>query len=258
MKKVFITVGVRNAQWNAASVRLAHQIKSLDIFDEIYGHEDGRFLGDLEFWDRHQRFWSRSKKGCGYWLWKPYIIMKHLEQLEEGDILVYADAGCEVRPTSASAMRKMIDIACEHKKIVGSHTCIEREWTKMDLILALDANKPEHLDSAQWAGGTNMFIKTPAIMNLVESWYEIGCDYHMIDDSPSVAPNLPCFKRHRHDQSIFSLLVKTRNLIHPTANLRLSGAIHSKRNKNGKCRLTGKTYESVKDNYLVIKPDRTD
>ena len=92
-------------------------------------------------------------------------------------------------------------------------------------------------------GGVNMFVKTKPIMDLVESWYEIGCDYHMIDDSPSVASNLPCFKEHRHDQSIFSLLTKTRDLINEDVDIRNKGAVISYRNKTGKSKITGKTYK---------------
>jgi hypothetical protein len=37
-------------------------------------------------------------------------------------------------------------------------------------------------------------------------------DYHNVDDTPSIIPNCPNFHQHRHDQSLFSLLVKKNNL----------------------------------------------
>ena len=40
-------------------------------------------------------------------------------------------------------------------------------------------------------------------------WYSIACNYHFVDDSPSIHPNDPSFREHRHDQSIFSLLIKS-------------------------------------------------
>ena len=42
--------------------------------------------------------------------------------------------------------------------------------------------------------------------------YNYACTYHNIDDTPSIIPNYPNFKEHRHDQSIFSLLTKKYNL----------------------------------------------
>jgi hypothetical protein len=40
----------------------------------------------------------------------------------------------------------------------------------------------------------------------VYKWYEVGTNYHLIDDSPSKLPNDSRFEEHRHDQSIFSIL----------------------------------------------------
>ena len=40
----------------------------------------------------HENIFSQ-KKGAGYWLWKPYIILETLEEIPENDILLYADSG---------------------------------------------------------------------------------------------------------------------------------------------------------------------
>ena len=44
-------------------------------------------------------------RGGGYWIWKPYIISKMLEQINENDILVYIDAGCHINITKESKQR---------------------------------------------------------------------------------------------------------------------------------------------------------
>jgi hypothetical protein len=46
-------------------------------------------------------------------------------------------------------------------------------------------------------------------MNFIKDWYKLACNYHLIDDSLSKEENHQYFKDHRHDQSIFSLLLKT-------------------------------------------------
>mgnify|MGYP000273858874 CR=1 FL=1 len=43
--------------------------------------------------------------------------------------------------------------------------------------------------------------------NIIKEWYELGSDYHNIDDSPSIIPNDSNFIEHRHDQSIFTNLM---------------------------------------------------
>ena len=40
-------------------------------------------------------------------------------------------------------------------------------------------------------------------------YYCIATNYHFIDDSPSILKNDNSFSEHRHDQSIFSLLIKS-------------------------------------------------
>jgi hypothetical protein len=241
MKKVFITFGARGVNFHNASRRLACQAEDIKVFDEIYAYNGDELMADPLFWPRHHYFMRKTRRGHGCYLWKPYIIMRHLHSLKEGDILLYSDAGCEIHPDAGEKMTEMFAVASECKKILGSVTTPERKYSKMDLILALDANKPEYMDH-QWASGVNMFVKTPEIVDLAESWYEIGCDYHMIDDSPSVAENLPTFKAHRHDQSIFSLLVKTRNLMNEDIDLRKSRVVISYRNKSGRSKITGKNY----------------
>jgi hypothetical protein len=92
----------------------------------------------------------------------------------------------------------------------------------MDCILKLEMLDDHYLNSYQRQGGTNMFYVCDKTRDLVNKWYEIACDYHIIDDSPSIVPNMECFRDHRHDQAIFSLLTKKYNLF---SSHRLSDAI---------------------------------
>jgi hypothetical protein len=57
-------------------------------------------------------------------------------------------------------------------------------------------------------GGISFFKKTEKTIRFLTEWYELACNYHLIDDSPSILKNDPTFCEHRHDQSIFSLLCK--------------------------------------------------
>ena len=62
--------------------------------------------------------------------------------------------------------------------------------------------------------GTVLMTKCDKILNLFKEFYKIASEnYNLIDDSPSKIPNNTGFIEHRHDQSIFSLLVKKYNLL---------------------------------------------
>ena len=71
------------------------QAKNLNFFDNVICETD--FINDDEFKValKNTKFSSiyNIEKGYGFWLWKPYIIYKHLCKLNDNDILIYSDPG---------------------------------------------------------------------------------------------------------------------------------------------------------------------
>lgn len=56
--------------------------------------------------------------------------------------------------------------------------------------------------------GCLMIEKCDLSVKIIDEWYKTCCDYHNIDDSPSEAQNDKCFIEHRHDQSVFNMIMK--------------------------------------------------
>lgn len=205
--KHFITFGAGGQNYIDAGNRLVSQATSTGKFDSIRLFTDVDLRGDFEFWSKHSEFILKNPKGFGYWLWKPYLIKKMMDELADGDILLYLDCGCEIYAKFANHFDNLFNIV-KNDYIIGSQVCIERRWNKMDLIFELDMLEDRHMNGLQRQGGTNMFYVCDKTRDLVRRWYELACNYHFIDDSPSVLPNFPDFREHRHDQAIFSLLTK--------------------------------------------------
>jgi len=227
MNIVFITFGSHDHYLDAGH-RLINQAKQMNIFSETILYSAEYLQTDHQFWANHGTFISTNKRGYGYWLWKSYIIKKTMENMADNDILLYLDCGCELGLNRKDKLLECINIV-KNDKIVGTTTCVERDWNKMDLIEKLGMNKSEYLDTAQRQGGTNLFLVCKETRLLVNEWYELCCDYHNIDDSASILPNFECFREHRHDQAIFSLLTKKYNIF----NNNLMDAIYCDRNING-------------------------
>jgi hypothetical protein len=84
----------------------------------------------------------------------------------------------------------------------------ENKFNKMDLIEYLGVQKvldPRYMQSA----ATMVLLRvTDSSIAFVKQWYDLCCNYHLVDDTPSISPNHPDFKDHRHDQSIFSLTLQ--------------------------------------------------
>lgn len=89
---------------------------------------------------------------------------------------------------------------------------MERELTKGDVIDFFNVrNNSQIVDSAQLLGGIFFVKKNLTNIAFFERMLNIFKDHwNLIDDSPSNSPNLNGFYTHRHDQSVFSIMMKLR------------------------------------------------
>ena len=209
----FLTFGSHNggihANYIDAAVRLANQVKELKLFDEIIVYTGNNLKEDTEFWNKHGEFILNNRRGFGYWLWKPYIIKKTMENMNEGDILLYLDGGCEFEIEEKEWLEYCIEkVKTDKIVITDTRDQLENKWNKMDLIEKLNMNDDKYLNTLQNAATMSMYYICKETRDLVNEWYDLCCDYHNIDDSPSIKKNLETFIEHRHDQSVFSLLIK--------------------------------------------------
>jgi hypothetical protein len=74
-------------------------------------------------------------------------------------------------------------------------------------------NNDNIINSGQICSGHVILCKCAASVRFVDEWLKIAENLHLIDDSPSRLRNFPEFREHRHDQSIFSLLCKTKGAV---------------------------------------------
>ncbi len=91
-KKYFVSYGDIN--YTESLNRIGSEAESLGLFDEV------RLYSDSSLPEPFKGYTQRYKRGGGYWMWKPWVIHDMLERMDEGDIVVYADAGCTLLPHS--------------------------------------------------------------------------------------------------------------------------------------------------------------
>lgn len=231
---IFITFGAGGQNYYDAIERLKNQASNLNVFNKIIAYTDKDLINDTEFWSQHSNFILSNSRGYGYWLWKSYVIKKTMETLNNDDILLYLDCGCEINIKKKNIIINFFELV-KKEYIIGTKVCIEKEWNKMDLILKLDMLNDKYLNTKQNQAGALLFKICDNTRDLVNKWYELSSDYHNIDDTPSISKNLDCFKEHRHDQSLFSLLTKKYNLY---SNYSLFDCIEYNRNKTGTSHIT--------------------
>lgn len=227
----FITFGGGKSYIDAAN-RLIKQAERFRLFDSCTAFTDADLKNNTSFWDAHGEFIEANTRGYGYWIWKPWLIKNEMAKLDTGDILVYLDSGCELIQTQVFEFKKCIR-AARTDSIVGDYYLnnIENQWTKMDLLDVMGCTDPQYTNSPQRTATGLIFLITDEVKDLIDQWCALSSNYHLIDDSPSVNRELPMFKEHRHDQSIFSLLSKKLNLF---SSVRINNAVHIARNRSGK------------------------
>lgn len=206
MKTVFITFADRKL---APTLKIIKK-EAVDsgFFDEVKVFDERTF--DKEYWQRYHSFYEQNPRGFGYWIWKPYIIKRELERMNDGDVLVYLDAGCKINAFGKENYYRYIDYLNTKQDIIcfEHQNCFEKQYSKTSLLSFFHfENNNDFIDSRQKIATVILIKKTKSSMDFVVEWFEImHNNFSIIDDSPSALPEMPEFIAHRHDQSVFSAL----------------------------------------------------
>lgn len=187
---------------------------------------------------------KRAGRGLGYWVWKPRIILDFLTDTkgglahpEDGDILIYADAGVEFIAAVSHIIRRMVqDIFLFGNNWEHAHWCkrdavdaiipITDSWDeslkafhdpispsgapRLGNCLALDERGQFGWENfgKQVQASVIFFRVSDYTRAFVKEWLD-WCLFEggrLIDDSPSRLPNHPEFQEHRHDQAILTTM----------------------------------------------------
>lgn len=213
MKK-FITFGGPTERFHDNVKRLCNEAKELDYFDEIKGFTEQDIMKDTDFWNKHKDFIQSNKRGYGYWVWKPYLISKELENMQENDILLYLDAGCQLNKYAKTRFFEYIDALnndINNYGIVSFKTPHrEVEWTKKEVFDYFsfweNKNIKDTENQHQCMSGVILMRKTDHSCSLMRLWKNLNEKYSLVND---IISNEECngFMENRHDQSIYSMLV---------------------------------------------------
>lgn len=142
--------------------------------------------------------------GNGYWLWKPYIILKELINMSDDDILLYTDCADDVISDPSEFISKILDmndgiliVETEFKNI---------HYTKKDCFVIMDCDNEKYHNSFHMEAGICAFRKNKKSIKFVSEWLENCKNYDSICNETIVHENYPSFIAHRNDQSILTNL----------------------------------------------------
>jgi hypothetical protein len=136
----------------------------------------------------------RNKRGAGYWLWKPYII---IDSLNKADYVFYCDADVQVLKDPFCLFKdRDIVLSSNYPGIIN------RNWVKKECYELIDKDVVDlpHLEACVIG-----FKNTRENYELINEWFVWCCKERYITDTLN-EPQLDGFKDHRHDQALLTIL----------------------------------------------------
>jgi len=172
--------------------------------DKVINYSDNNIKG-TQFYIENQHILDQ-KRGSGYWLWKPYLILETLKKIQDNDYLIYSDAGIEI----IEPLDILFKLCEENKGILlfDNSNLKNSEWTKRDCFILMGLDSPEYANGEQITASFICLKKNEFILSLVQEWLNFCCNPNILTDIPNTCEekNYSGFRSHRHDQSVLSLL----------------------------------------------------
>lgn len=163
---------------------------------------------DDEFLNRNKAIFSHSR-GFGLWLWKPYIVLKALEELKEGDYLMYCDAG-------AIFVNRINYLVKEMERSNQSIMLFELPLKEVQFTKSETFHLMAYKDYSQnqILGGYFLLKKNPQTVSFIKEWLNSACDERILSPNKFIKEieEFDTFISHREDQSVLSILAHKRKL----------------------------------------------
>ncbi len=198
-KKIFITYGDDN--YKSSVKRIVAEARALGLFDEVRAYTPA----DLpEPFLTYTKEWRR---GGGYWLWKPYIIHHELERSAEGDIVVYADAGCTLAPHKD--WQRYFD-AVEGKEELFFLSPEKNARRCKEEVFDFFATRNGAWRHARQVQATFIVARKSGGNEVISRWHDLALNHHeLFLDTDAPEAQSPAFVEHRHDQAVLTGCVCT-------------------------------------------------
>ena len=153
-------------------------------------------------------------RGGGYWIWKSYIIKKKLQEINDGDILIYLDAGCTINKEGGKRFNEYINLLNN-----SDSGCIsfymeykERVWTTNEIFEYFGISDNDKLmNSFQLVGGIRIMKKNDNLIKMINIEEKACYDNPLLFTDHYNKNQEQYFKENRHEQSIFSIIRKMNN-----------------------------------------------
>lgn len=218
-----LTFGGGSEDFRAAARRVGAEAEASNCFEKVFvvtdrDHEP--FISS--FIKKNQSFIKNSPRGFGLWSWKPYFIDHFLKEIPQGSSLMYLDSGSHLNLKSVDCVQKLeryFDLAIQRGIFAMQirdgqfgddfSDLTESTFTTKSLAKRIGLTQ-EHLSSNQIESNFLIANNSPRPRRVIREWLKLSKmrSHKFLLDPDTTSNTFPNFYEHRHDQSIFSGLLK--------------------------------------------------
>lgn len=165
-------------------------------------------LAATTFYNEHKEYLERRYHLNGF-VFKPYITLRTLAGLNEGDMLIYYDSGegAHVFDTSVNPLLRMC--AANGGTLIHQWGESNQKWTKRDCFYFMGLDEPKYHQAIAMQATWFVLQKNPFTMQFAQEYLSYTLDERVASYENTRAcglPDLPGFVENRGDQSVLSLL----------------------------------------------------
>jgi len=197
-------------------LRLVNEAENFNEFASVKGYEPNDLPEKFKSDFKHILNQSR---GGGYWIWKWAIINELLSQINDGEFLWYMDAGCKLNIYGKKRLYEYMNILNNSKYgILAFQMNGKRKWedspenlyTIKEIFNYFNISQNDNIATSYQCTATVILIKkNKHSINIFNKYKEVLYTNPLLfTDYYNKTDQRPDFVDNRHDQSIFSLLVK--------------------------------------------------
>jgi len=127
-------------------------------------------LRETSFYQKHREVLDQPR-GAGFWLWKPWLILQLLDDIPEGDFLMYHDVGRVLSRTPGVGYQfrrpitPMVDWAAAHDGMFpGIYVPVygrSGRWTQRDCFILMSWDSPQYPDTPIIQAGMTVRQRPP-------------------------------------------------------------------------------------------------
>jgi len=155
------------------------------------------------YWTAHGRV--AMGPHCGHYSWKPYIIMRELMNVDDGDVVWYMDADRRWRK-GVDVLTQFVDLAKERGIVLVCYGDDNATWTQRATFVHMGMDEEKYWRAPHLNAGIQVFERSNLTLRFVQDWLMASLSYDVIANRKSKYKEFEEFREHRHDQSILSIL----------------------------------------------------